>query len=118
MGVRGQPDGKTITHRGVVIDGAGAVKARLDTHWTPQHRVRGGRRGGTGRRRGRRCGLRARAREVPRAERAAVRDAYRRVHVDAFSAGFADFRVYRLEPTAVRYVGGFGRMSWVSTAAT
>ena len=53
-------------------------------------------------------------REVPHAERAAVRDAYRRVHVDAFYAGFADFRVYRLEPTAVRYVGGFGRMSWVS----
>ena len=38
-------------------------------------------------------------REVPPAERAAVRDAYRRVHVDAFYAGFADFRVYRLEPT-------------------
>jgi len=50
----------------------------------------------------------------PPAERAAVRDAYRRVHVDAFYAGFADFRIYRLEPTAVRYVGGFGRMSWVS----
>jgi heme iron utilization protein len=55
-------------------------------------------------------------REVPAAERAAVRDAYRRVHVDAFYAGLADFRVYRLEPTAVRYVGGFGRMSWVSSA--
>jgi heme oxygenase (biliverdin-IX-beta and delta-forming) len=54
-------------------------------------------------------------REVPSVERAAVRDGYRRVHVDAFYAGFADFRVYRLEPTAVRYVGGFGRMSWVST---
>lgn len=55
-------------------------------------------------------------REVPEVERAAVRDEYRRVHVDAFYAGFADFRVYRLEPTAVRYVGGFGRMSWVSAA--
>ena len=55
-------------------------------------------------------------REVPAAERAAVREDYRRVHVDAFYAGFADFRVYRLEPTAVRYVGGFGRMSWVSAA--
>jgi heme iron utilization protein len=53
-------------------------------------------------------------REVPEAERAAVREEYRRVHADAFYAGFADFRVYRLEPTAVRYVGGFGRMSWVS----
>ena len=55
-------------------------------------------------------------REVPSAENAAARDEYRRVHVDAFYAGFADFRVYRLEPTAVRYVGGFGRMSWVSVA--
>jgi len=55
-------------------------------------------------------------REVPSAESAAARDEYRRVHVDAFYAGFADFRVYRLEPTAVRYVGGFGRMSWVSAA--
>lgn len=26
---------------------------------------------------------------------------------------FADFAFYRLEPQAVRYVGGFGRMSWV-----
>jgi putative heme iron utilization protein len=27
---------------------------------------------------------------------------------------FADFGFYRLEPRALRYVGGFGRMSWVS----
>lgn len=26
---------------------------------------------------------------------------------------FADFAFYRLEPSALRYVGGFGRMSWV-----
>ena len=51
---------------------------------------------------------------MPSVESAAARDEYRRVHVDAFYAGFADFRVYRLSPTAVRYVGGFGRMSWVS----
>lgn len=30
---------------------------------------------------------------------------------------FADFAFYRLEPTALRYVGGFGRMSWVDPAA-
>jgi putative heme iron utilization protein len=30
---------------------------------------------------------------------------------------FADFAFYRLEPTALRYVGGFGRMSWVDAAA-
>jgi heme iron utilization protein len=28
-------------------------------------------------------------------------------------AGFADFGLYRLAPDHVRYVGGFGRMSWV-----
>ncbi|MDB4945051.1 MAG: putative heme iron utilization protein [Labilithrix sp.] len=27
---------------------------------------------------------------------------------------FADFAFYRLEPEQLRYVGGFGRMSWVS----
>ena len=27
---------------------------------------------------------------------------------------FADFAFYRLEPRALRYVGGFGRMSWVN----
>jgi putative heme iron utilization protein len=27
---------------------------------------------------------------------------------------FADFAFYRLEPTALRWVGGFGRMSWVT----
>jgi hypothetical protein len=55
-------------------------------------------------------------REVPAAERAIARDRYRRVHVDAFYADFADFRLYRLEPSAVRYVGGFGHMSWVAAA--
>lgn len=29
------PMGRSITHRGVVIGGASAVKAGLDTHWTP-----------------------------------------------------------------------------------
>jgi putative heme iron utilization protein len=31
-------------------------------------------------------------------------------------AGFADFAFYRLDPMALRYVGGFGRMSWVTAA--
>lgn len=30
---------------------------------------------------------------------------------------FADFAFYRLEPRALRYVGGFGRMSWVTAEA-
>lgn len=32
-------------------------------------------------------------------------------------ASFADFAPYRLEPVAIRFVGGFGRMSWVDPAA-
>jgi len=47
-------------------------------------------------------------------ERAAALDAYRRRHPDAFYAAFDDFRLYRLDVASVRYVGGFGRMSWVS----
>jgi heme iron utilization protein len=39
---------------------------------------------------------------------------YRDRHPDAFYAAFADFRLYRLDVASVRYVGGFGRMSWVS----
>jgi heme iron utilization protein len=47
-------------------------------------------------------------------ERSAALDAYRERHPDAFYAAFDDFRLYRLEVASVRYVGGFGRMSWVS----
>ena len=47
-------------------------------------------------------------------ERTAALDAYRRRHPDAFYATFDDFRLYRLDVASVRYVGGFGRMSWVS----
>ena len=39
---------------------------------------------------------------------------YRERHPDAFYATFGDFRLYRLDVASVRYVGGFGRMSWVS----
>ena len=47
-------------------------------------------------------------------ERSAALDAYRDRHPDAFYATFDDFRLYRLDVSSVRYVGGFGRMSWVS----
>ena len=40
--------------------------------------------------------------------------AYRDRFPDAFYAAFTDFRLYRLAVASVRYVGGFGRMSWVS----
>jgi putative heme iron utilization protein len=51
--------------------------------------------------------------EVPTGEREEVLGAYRAAHPGAFYAGFADFRLYRMQPESVRYVGGFGRMSWV-----
>jgi putative heme iron utilization protein len=31
-------------------------------------------------------------------------------------AGFEDFAYWRLEPSAIRYIGGFGQMSWVSAS--
>jgi len=46
-------------------------------------------------------------------ERAAALQRYRAVHPDAFYVEFSDFRVYRMEVGSARYVGGFGRMSWV-----
>ena len=49
-------------------------------------------------------------------ERAAALPTYRAAQPGAFYAEFADFRLYRLEVSSVRYVGGFGRMSWVSAA--
>lgn len=54
--------------------------------------------------------------EVLPAGQEAARRMYTTVHPEAFYAGFSDFRCYRLELTAVRYVGGFGRMSWVGAA--
>ena len=46
--------------------------------------------------------------------REAALHTYRERHPDAFYAAFDDFRLYRLDVSSVRYVGGFGRMSWVS----
>jgi heme iron utilization protein len=47
-------------------------------------------------------------------DREAALQTYRARHPDAFYAAFHDFRLYRLDVSSVRYVGGFGRMSWVS----
>jgi putative heme iron utilization protein len=55
-------------------------------------------------------------REVPGGDREEAHRRYREVHPEAFYSTFSDFRIYRLEVAAVRYVGGFGRMSWVSAA--
>ena len=46
-----------------------------------------------------------------------ARDIFLAAHPEATAyAGFKDFAMYRLAPVGLRYVGGFGRMSWVSAA--
>jgi len=51
-------------------------------------------------------------------EQAAVRAAFVRAHPEASGyARFADFAAYRMEVTAARWVGGFGRMAWVDGGA-
>jgi heme iron utilization protein len=52
--------------------------------------------------------------ELHAAERDEALRTYQDRHPDAFYAAFHDFRLYRLDVASVRYVGGFGRMSWVS----
>lgn len=52
--------------------------------------------------------------EVGPEERAAVRDTYlARNPSSAYYIDFGDFSFWRLEVRSVRYVGGYGRMSWV-----
>ena len=52
---------------------------------------------------------------VSDAERDLVRSAFLTRHPRAAQyVDFKDFGFYRLEPVALRYVAGFGRMSWVS----
>ena len=46
-------------------------------------------------------------------ERAAARAGYLAANPAAFYVDYGDFRCLRLVVTDVRYVGGFGRMSWV-----
>ncbi len=50
----------------------------------------------------------------PASDRAAAAAAYLEQHPNAsYYADFADFGYWRLEVTGVRYIGGYGRMSWV-----
>ena len=47
-------------------------------------------------------------------ERAAVRDRYLTANpTSAYYIDFGDFTFYRLDVESIRYVGGYGRMSWV-----
>jgi putative heme iron utilization protein len=50
-------------------------------------------------------------------ERAGARAGYLAANPSAFYVDYGDFRCLRLEVTGVRYVGGFGRMSWVDVAS-
>ncbi len=51
---------------------------------------------------------------VPDGDLEACRKTFLDVHPEASTyVGFADFGFFRLAPDHVRYVGGFGRMSWV-----
>lgn len=50
------------------------------------------------------------------AERAGARAGYLAANPNAFYVDYGDFRCLRLVVTDIRYVGGFGRMSWVDAA--
>lgn len=50
-------------------------------------------------------------------EAASAREIFLAAHPAAFYVDFDDFNLYRLQVASVRYVGGFGRMSWVDTGA-
>jgi putative heme iron utilization protein len=53
--------------------------------------------------------------QVDGAERGRVRETFLHQQPGAsYYADFDDFGFYRLEPQALRYIGGFGRMSWVT----
>ena len=55
--------------------------------------------------------------EVRGDERPAVRDRYLAANpASAYYIDFGDFSFWRLEVAGVRYVGGYGRMSWVRAA--
>lgn len=51
-------------------------------------------------------------------DESSAREAYLANHPDAsYYADFKDFRFWKLAVEGVRYIGGFGRMSWVETEA-
>ncbi len=60
--------------------------------------------------------LLANARLVEGDDLASVRERWTSAHPDAAYVGFADFRFWRLDVVSVRFVGGFGRMSWIDAA--
>jgi putative heme iron utilization protein len=56
-------------------------------------------------------------RRAPEGEAEAAREVFLKAHPSASRyASFKDFAIYRLDPEALRYVGGFGKMAWVTAA--
>ncbi len=54
---------------------------------------------------------------LPRGEDAEAREAYLASHpTAAYYVDFKDFAFWQLEVQSLRYIGGYGRMSWVSLA--
>ena len=50
------------------------------------------------------------------ADKARARDAFCAAHPDAaYYLDFGDFALFNLKVTSLRYIGGYGRMSWVSS---
>lgn len=55
---------------------------------------------------------------VADADRPAAQERYLQANpASEYYIGFGDFAFYRLDVTSIRYVGGYGRMSWVDAAA-
>ena len=55
---------------------------------------------------------------VPTEQRDAVAESFLARHPDAeYYADFVDFAYWTIDVTGVRYIGGFGRMSWVEPGA-
>lgn len=62
--------------------------------------------------------LLGRVHRVPRTEAAELREAFLAAHPYAASfVDYADFDFHALEVESLRYIGGYGRMSWVDVAA-
>jgi putative heme iron utilization protein len=64
-----------------------------------------------------RATLMGRLSTVPDADRPTARDRYLAANPSAaYYIDFGDFTFYRLDVESIRYVGGYGRMSWVDAA--
>ena len=56
--------------------------------------------------------------KIPEHEREAVKETFLAKHESAsFYVDFKDFSFFRLKVASIRYIGGFGRMSWVEESS-